>query len=81
MVGRGDLTERAWTAIEPLLSVSGRRGGQLGNGEITARSSMGFCGNCGPGCPGGICPSGMDRGRRAQIGSIAGDARGCGIVS
>ena len=28
MVGRGDLTERAWTAIEPLLPVSGRRGGQ-----------------------------------------------------
>ena len=28
MVGRGELTDRAWTTIEPLLPVRGRRGGQ-----------------------------------------------------
>src|SRR6201995_4463206 len=28
MVGRGELTERAWTAIEPLLPRSNGRGGQ-----------------------------------------------------
>ena len=28
MVGRGELTETAWTTIEPLLPTSGRRGGQ-----------------------------------------------------
>jgi transposase len=31
MVGRGELTERAWMTIEPLLPVSGRRGGQWRN--------------------------------------------------
>ncbi len=28
MVGRGELTDAAWTQIEPLLPVRGRRGGQ-----------------------------------------------------
>ncbi len=28
MVGRGELTDRAWRTIEPLLPVRGRRGGQ-----------------------------------------------------
>src|SRR5262245_14022395 len=28
MVGRGELTERAWTTLEPLLPARGRRGGQ-----------------------------------------------------
>ena len=28
MVGRGELTDRAWSSIEPLLPASGRRGGQ-----------------------------------------------------
>src|SRR5262245_14545798 len=31
MVGRGELTDQAWSSIEPLLPASGRRGGQWRN--------------------------------------------------
>jgi transposase len=85
MVGRGELTESAWATMEPLLPRSGGRGGQWRDHRTVIN---GILWKLRTGAPwrdlarsGAICRSATGRGRRAQIGSIAGDVRDSGIVS
>ncbi len=80
MVGRGELTEEAWSVIAPLLPGSGQRSGQWRDHRtIIARSSTASCGSCGPQRPGVTCRCATARGRPVRIGSIAGGGMGPGI--
>jgi hypothetical protein len=73
MVGRRELTESAWTTIEPLLPQSGGRGGQWRNHRTVLSEILWTL------CAG--APERHGPWQTARIGSIAGDARSCGIAS
>lgn len=68
-MARGDLSNRAWQQLQPLLPV-GR--GVAGPGPTTAASSMASAGCCGPARPGATCPTATGRGRPATSASPAG---------
>lgn len=66
VVGRGELTDRTWAAIEPPVSGSGRRWRDHRQGSTRS------CGSCAPVRRGVTCPNDMDYGRPRMNG------RGCG---
>jgi transposase len=60
VVGRGELTDKGWAVIEPLLPKVSTRNGRWHDRLQVIRGS---CGSYGLGRRGGTCPNGTGRGR------------------
>src|SRR5260221_13789797 len=73
MVGRGELTEEAWTTIVPLLPTSGKRGGQWRDHRGGVKKKFLETGTRPPrrGMPGGLWV-GADRGGGGVVGGGGG---------
>jgi transposase len=76
---RFELTDQEWARLAPLLpAMTPRRGGRWRDHRQVLN---GILFRTAPGCPGGICPTGMGPGRRSTSGSRAGRPTGPGHAS